>query len=118
VARPQLLNVDPEMRRWCGRIDEEISEWPNVRSRPMFGLTAYYRGDRIFAAIPRTRAVDTPFSFLIKLPDATVDRLRQARGPGAGWTAFDMSSEADLAAALDCLSRAYQRAGRRAARRK
>ena len=78
----------------------------------MFGLVGYYRNSTIFAAIPRTRAVDTPFSLLIKLPDAQHPRLTKGRGPGAGWLTFAMDSESDLTEALELLGRAYAKAGK------
>lgn len=107
--RPALPKADPEMRRWCAVLEEEIATWPAVTSRPMFGLTAWYRGAHIFAALPRTRAAETPFSMLVKLPKVRGDRLKKASGPGAGWVTFAMESEADIAEALACLARAYER---------
>jgi hypothetical protein len=76
----------------------------------MFGMVGYYRERRIFAAIPRTRAANTPFSLLIKLPGAKGPRLGKGGGPGAGWVTFAMESEADLAEALRLLGRAYEQA--------
>lgn len=97
------------MRRWCGVLEAEVATWPGVTSRPMFGLSGYYRQGRIFAAIPRTRAVETPFSLLVKLPDVRDDRLNPGRGPGVGWRTFTLESEADIAAALRYLGRAYDK---------
>jgi hypothetical protein len=57
AERPRLLKIDAEMQRWCAQIDDELASWPDVTSRPMFGMTAYYRGTIIFAAVPRTRAL-------------------------------------------------------------
>lgn len=87
-----------------------MSTWPSVSSRPMFGMVAFYRGTNIFAALPRTRAVDTPFSLMVKLPASKRDRLKSGRGPGAGWVTFEMTSEADFGDALRCLQRAYDKA--------
>ena len=98
------------MQRWSAVLEEELSSWPRVTSRPMFGLAGYYRDRKIFAAIPRTRAADTPFSLLIKLPGAQSARLAKGRGPGAGWVTFAMESESDLAEALRLLGRAYEKA--------
>ena len=98
------------MQRWSAALGDEISAWPSVTSRPMFGMLAFYRGKKIFAALPRTRAVDTPFSLMVKLPPSKRDRLKNGRGPGAGWVTFEMTSEADLGDALRCLERAYEKA--------
>jgi len=98
------------MRRWCELIENELSTWPNVTSRPMFGMQAFYRTTHIFAALPRTRAAETPFSFLVKLPGARAGRLHTASGPGAGWMTFAMDDEGNLGEALEWLGKAYQQA--------
>jgi hypothetical protein len=110
AERPKLPKVDAEVQRWSALIAEEASAWPDVSSRPMFGMLALYRGKTIFAALPRTRAAHTPFSVLIKLPGVRGARVRGASGPGAGWTTFEMESEADITEALGWLGRAYRMA--------
>lgn len=110
AKRIKLPKADAEMKRWCALLEEEISVWPHVSSRPMFGMVALYRGKKIFAALPRTRAADTEFSLLIKLPGVQEARLKGASGPGAGWLTFEMTSSADIAEALRWLERAYQKA--------
>jgi hypothetical protein len=108
--RPLLPKVDSEMQRWSAELAAELAGWPRVTSRPMFGMTAFYRGDVIFAALPKTRAPETPFSLLVKVPAARSARLRPAKGPGAGWLTFEMQSEDDLPVALGWLQRAYEKA--------
>jgi hypothetical protein len=108
AGRPKLPKVDPEMQRWCALIEEEMSAWPDITTRPMFGLNAYYRSGAIFAAIPCTRAVGTPFSFLLKLPSAAPRSV--AGVPGKGWVTLEMESEADISTALRQLGRAYEAA--------
>ena len=117
-ARPKLLKVDAEMQRWCAQLGEELCAWPLVTTKPMFGMTAYYRGPHIFAALPRTRAPETPFSMLIKLPDTAHAKLRHGHGPGAQWRTFTMDSDADLAEAVKWLGRAYACAADRRKRRR
>jgi len=112
-ARPSLPKVDPQVRRWCQLLEEELSGWPQVSSRPMFGLAAFYRAANIFAALPRTRGADSPSSMLIKLPGVHAKRLKSGGGPGAGWVTFAMESDSDVAEALRWLERAYVKAGRR-----
>jgi hypothetical protein len=116
-ARPRLVKVDAEMRRWCERLEVELSGWPQVTSRPMFGMQAFYRSAHIFAALPRTRAPETPLSLLIKLPGARAGRLHTASGPGAGWMSFTMEGEGDVSEALRWLGKAYEKAGRPATHR-
>lgn len=137
ARRLKLPKAHPEMQRWSAVLEEEMSAWPGVTSRPMFGLVGYYRDRRIFAAIPRTRAADTPFSLLIKLHPtaqrhpstqnpragdpalprsgdpgslaARGPRVTHGLGPGSGWVTFAMESESDLGQALQLLGRAYER---------
>jgi hypothetical protein len=113
TGRPKLLKTDGEMQRWCTRLIEEVSSWPEVTSRPMFGMLALYRRKSIFAAVPRTRAAETPFSLLVKLPGVHHDRLQGASGPGAGWVTFEMESATDTNEALRWLEHAYRKAGSR-----
>ena len=106
--RPKLFKIDPEMQRWCALLGEEVLAWPEVTAKPMFGMTGFYHGRSIFAAIPRTRAPRTARSLLIKLPGVSDERLKAARGPGASWVAFELESAADINEALLWLKRAYE----------
>ncbi|MBI1983963.1 MAG: hypothetical protein HYS61_07170, partial [Acidobacteria bacterium] len=76
AKRLKLPKTNVEMQRWCAVLEQEVSAWPQVNSRPMFGMLAFYRGKRIFAALPRTRAAETASSLLVKLPGARHERLR------------------------------------------
>ena len=109
AERPKLVKIDPEMQRWCALLGEEISTWPDVSAKPMFGLTGFYHGQNIFAAIPRTRAAGTARSILIKVPGVSDRRLKSASGPGSGWVAFELESASDINEALLWLERAYER---------
>jgi hypothetical protein len=109
-TRPTLRPIGNEMRRWCAVLEREISVWPHVTTRPMFGMVAFYRGAKIFAAIPRTRAAESENSILIKLPRVKDEQLRGASGPGAGWATFSVDSEKALPTALEWLERAYRKA--------
>lgn len=113
TQRPKLPKVDPEMQRWCAALQDEVCGWRQVRTRPMFGMLALYRGDRIFAALPLTRAPRTPNSLLVKLPGVRDDRLKAAQGPGKAWASFEMTSSNDLHEALRWLQRAYKKTGAR-----
>lgn len=110
ARRPSLPKVDVEMQRWSTALADELSTWPDVTSRPMFGLLGFYRGKTIFAALPKTRAIDTPYSLMVKLPPTKNRRLKSGKGPGADWMTFEMTSEADFGEALRWLERAYEKA--------
>lgn len=108
AERPKLLKIDAEMQRWCALLEEEVSGWPKVTAKPLFGMTGFYRGQRIFGAIPKTRAAGTSRSVLIKLPNVSDARLNPVSGPGRKWTAFELESAADINEALQWLERAYE----------
>ena len=109
VERPRLFNINEEMRRWCALLEEEVLAWPEVSSRPMFGMTSLYHGKNIFAAIPKTKAPETPRSLMIKLPGLKKKRLMSASEPGKGWMTFELASEEDIAEAIQLLEQAYEK---------
>ena len=109
AERPKLVKIDPEMQRWCALLGEEISAWPDVSAKPMFGLTGFYHGQSIFAALPRTRAAGTARSIIVKLPGVSDSRLKSASGSGSGWVAFELESSDDINEALRWLERAYEK---------
>ena len=104
---------------WSAAFAEELEGWPGVSSRPMFGFTALYRGKRIFAALPRTRAMGSPNALAFKLENAgprILARLRRESRIGttvmraSRWYVFEMASDRDWKDALDWLGRAYEAA--------
>jgi hypothetical protein len=108
AERPKLFKISAEMQRWCALLEEEVLAWPEVSSKPMFGMTGLYHGKNIFAALPKTKAPETPRSLLIKLPGLTKKRLKSASGPGKGWITFELTSANDIAEAIQLLERAYE----------
>jgi len=117
-GRPKLPHVSEEMKRLAKLLEAEILAWPNVTSRPMFGLNGIYRGSKIFAVLPRTRAMDVPDSIafrLLKRPPHIMDELRKdkrivASTPDAKWISFVMQSDSEIHAALNWLALAYRQA--------
>jgi hypothetical protein len=118
--RPKLLRVSEEMVEWSAALEQDLRKWAGVKSRPMFGLISFYRGGQIFAALPRTRALSTPNSFIVKFDPMPPTLLRRARMdsrmasdqklPGAQWYSFELTSAGDLRDALWWLDRAYEAA--------
>lgn len=108
AQRPRLIKIDTEMQRWCALLEQELLAWPEVSTKPLFGMIGFYRGKNIFAAIPRTRAAESGRSLLIKLPGLNEERLKPASGPGSGWVTFELESANDIAEALTWLERAYE----------
>ena len=117
-GRPRLTRVSEEMKRLAELLEAEMLAWPNVTSRPMFGLNGIYRGSSIFAVLPRTRAMDVPDSIafrLLKRPQNIIDELRNderivASTAEAKWISFVMESDSEIHAALKWLALAYRQA--------
>src|SRR6185295_8891006 len=116
--RPKLLHVSEGTKRLAALLEAEMLAWPNVTSRPMFGLNGLYRGPNIFAVLPRTRAMDVPDAIAFRLskrPQHIMDELRKdkriiAPTADAKWISFVMHSDSEIHAALKWLSLAYRQA--------
>ena len=109
------------MAAWSSALAAEVSDWPRVEARSFFGFTALYYGERMFAALPRTRAWGTGNSLAFKIEDATPEtaaRLENDSRIGYAllgknrWFTFELSSGADLRNAIEWLGRAYDAAAR------
>lgn len=107
------------MKQWSALLGVELERWPGVSTKPMFGFVSFYRGENIFAALPKTRAMNSANSIIFKLRRASrqeLERLRrdpraQVSEKGmAGWQSLEVGSTADLKHALDWLDRAYRAA--------
>ena len=120
--RAKLPVASEQMKAWSSALAGEIAEWPQVSTRSFFGFAALYRKDKMFGALPRTRAMQTPNSLVFKLPDSTApimarleadSRIGSLQMQKARWFTFELSSDADLHDALDWLGRSYEAAGKR-----
>ena len=119
-ARPMLPRVSEEMKAWSAVLAAESESWPLVTTRAFFGFTALYRRNKIFALLPRTRAMQTPNALAFKLESPSVrirallrhdPRIGSTQMQKACWFTFEMSCDTDLRAALEWLDRAYEAAG-------
>ena len=126
-GRPKLPPASDQMKAWSSALATEVTDWPQVSTRSFFGFTALYRGEQIFAALPRTRAMWTSNSlgFRIESPSPQVARQLEAdsrvgstRMQKAKWFLFELSNDADLHAALDWLGAAYEAVGKRSRKKK
>ncbi len=109
------------MKAWSAALEAEIGDWPSVQSRAFFGFTAFYRRDRIFALLPRTRGMETANSLAFKLKSPTARLLAQLQQDSrigsthmrkARWFTFELTADADLHDALNWLARAYEAVGK------
>jgi hypothetical protein len=113
--RPKMPPISEEMKQWSAMLKTEISGWPQVSSRPMFGMMGLYRRKKIFGALPVTRGFDTPNSVIFRFdpPPADLNQraLKERRiTPGKRWFSFEIHSTEDLRDALWWLNHAYERA--------
>lgn len=77
--RPRLPKISEEMKAWSAALSAEVANWPDVTVRPMFGMFGVYRGKRILAVLPRTRALDVPDSIAFKVPVSGPGLRRRAK---------------------------------------
>jgi hypothetical protein len=118
--RQKLSPIAEEMKQWSAMLGQELARWPHVKSRPMFGLLAFYRRAKIFAGLPVTRGLKSSHSIIFKIQPMPPELLRRATDdphvdtesgiPGAKWYSFELTSAEDLRDALWWLSQAYERA--------
>jgi TfoX/Sxy family transcriptional regulator of competence genes len=106
------------MKQWSATLEDELLRWPDVTTRPMFGLIGLYRHDTIFAALPRTRAMRSANAISLRfdpLPARIAKRaksdprmhLEDGASTARRWHIFELSSNDDLRDALDWLAVAY-----------
>jgi hypothetical protein len=113
--------VSEETKRLAALIEAEAGGWKGVSTHPMFGMTALYRGRRIFAVLPRTRAFGANDAIGLRFPNPSRQVLAFMRDderiirahPGGKWTSFLIKSDADVHAALQWLELAYRQTGKR-----
>lgn len=114
---PSLIKISDQMVVWSGLLAAEVAEWPGVSTKPMFGMTALYRGREIFAALPKTRGMGSANAVAFKVVGAPAKVMTQMKRDArisetvmaaAKWFVFEMDSEADLRGALEWLGVAYE----------
>jgi len=115
---PKWFPVDDEMKELSAMLEKEVSDWPGISMRPMFGYQGLYRSGKIFAALPRSRAMKSPRSLMFKFASMTPATLECARNDsridsisgmsGAGWFFFELDDASATKGALGWLGRAYE----------
>jgi hypothetical protein len=117
---PKFFPIDEEMKELSAMLEEEVSEWPGVSKKPMFGYQGLYRDGVIFAALPRSRAMKSPRSLMFKFASMSPALLDSAKKdsridtisgvPGPGWLMFEVDEASATKDALGWLGRAYEAA--------
>jgi hypothetical protein len=113
--RPKMPPISEEMKQWSAMLKTELMGWPQVTSRPMFGMSGIYRRKKIFAALPVTRGFGTPSSIIFRFDPMPADLNQRALGepritPGTRWFSFEIQSTKDLRDALWWLNQSYEAA--------
>jgi luciferase-like monooxygenase len=112
--RPKMPPISEEMKQWSAMLKTEVSGWPQISTKPMFGMMGLYRGKKIFGGLPVTRGLDTPNSVIFRfdpIPSELEERASKDKriSPGKRWFSFDVRSTEDLRDALWWLNQAYER---------
>lgn len=112
--RPKMPPISEEMKQWSAMLKAEVSGWPQISTKPMFGMMGLYRGKKIFGGLPVTRGFDTPNSVIFRFDPMPQDLEQRALKdsrivPGKRWFSFNVGSAADLRDALWWLDQAYEK---------
>lgn len=112
--RPKMPPISEEMKQWSAMLKTEVSRWPQISTKPMFGMMGLYRGKKIFGGLPVTRGFDTPNSVIFRFDPMPQDLEQRALKdsrivPGKRWFSFNVGSAADLRDALWWLDQAYEK---------
>ena len=112
--RPKMPPISEEMKLWSAMLKAEVSGWPQITTRPMFGMMGLYRRKKIFGGLPVTRGFDTPNSVIFRFDPMPLDleqrALKEPRiTPGKRWFSFEVQSTKDLRDALWWLNQAYEK---------
>jgi hypothetical protein len=120
LKMPKFFPIDDEMKELSAMLEKEVSDWPGISKKPMFGYQGLYRDGKIFAALPRSRAMKSPRSFMFKFASVSPAILESAkkdsrvdifsRVPGPGWFMFELDEASATKDALGWLGRAYEAA--------
>jgi hypothetical protein len=117
---PKFPPIDDEMKELSAMLETEVSDWPGVSKRPMFGYQGLYRDGAIFAALPRSRAMKSPRSIMFKCASVSPAILESVKKDsrvdtvsgmsGARWFFFELDEASATRGALGWLGRAYEAA--------
>lgn len=112
--RPKMPPISEEMKQWSAMLKTEVSGWPQISTKPMFGMMGLYRRKKIFGGLPVTRGFDTPNSVIFRFDPMPQELEQRAQkdsriAPGKRWFSFNMRSAEDLREALWWLNQAYER---------
>ena len=113
--RPKMPSISEEMKQWSAMLKTEVSGWPQITTKPMFGMMGLYRSKKIFGGLPVTRGFDTTNSVIFRfdpIPHDLEERSSKDKriSPGKRWFSFDVGSTEDLRDVIWWLNQAYKHA--------
>jgi hypothetical protein len=112
-----FFRVTDETRQWAALIAGEVTRWPRVSTRKMFGLNSFYRGAAIFGAVPDRRALFSANSVIFKFGEVTPrlqkrlqadPKVKTSRAVDQNWFSFELAAPEDIHGAIAWLSEAYE----------
>ncbi len=113
-AASLLVPASEDLKEWAALLGSELVTWPGVRTKLSFGMMSYYRKKRIFAMLPKTRAMMSENSILVKFHRENTEtrkaRTQLREHDARGWVSFELTTEKALGAALRWLELAYRMA--------
>ena len=117
---PKWFPLDEEMKELSAMLEGEVSGWPEVSKKNMFGYRGLYRDGKIFAALPRSRAMKSPRALMLKFANMSPTILNSLeKNPrvdtvsgmsGARWFFFELDEASAMKDALGWLGSAYDAA--------
>src|SRR5579864_1399529 len=75
-SRSPVVPASEELESLVAAIEQEVSSWPQVELKRMFGMKSVYRSGTIFGLLPKTRSLRTGDSIWIKFAKLT-PRIKQ-----------------------------------------
>jgi hypothetical protein len=117
VARAAFLPASEELKGLVAAIEAEVSSWPQVSLKPMFGMTAIYRRNIIFGLLPKTRSLhagDCVWIKFARLTPAIKKKLQQesrmvppSKPTGAQWHTISAVTPAEYGFLIEWLANAH-----------
>src|SRR5271155_305956 len=116
---PPMPRPSEEMQRWSVLLEEELTSWPQISTKKMFGMKTFYRGPNIFAGVPDKRGFFSPNGVIFKIAGASPTQVKKMKadkrvtldfGKVQKWYNFEFASDRDLNGALEWFAEAYEAA--------
>jgi hypothetical protein len=120
LRRVTFPHAQQQLQALIVAVEHEVSSWPQVQLKPMFGMTAIYRNRTIFGLLPKTRSIHNGDEIWLKFPKLTrvirkkisaESRIVPPRRPnGAPWHKLSQIKPEDYSLVIQWLGTAYEAA--------